>query len=77
MLIRDATYDDWPAIWPIFSEVVRAEETYAFDPDLPEGVVLDGEGSVCEVTNAAPAQYFIDVTITGRAAAFAALSTRR
>jgi L-amino acid N-acyltransferase YncA len=32
--IRDATPDDWPEIWPIFSEVVRAGETYAFDPAM-------------------------------------------
>lgn len=34
MEIRDATSDDWSAIWPIFSEVVRAGETYAFDPAI-------------------------------------------
>ena len=32
------------------------------------GVVLDGEGAVSEITNEAPAQYIIDVDITGRAA---------
>jgi L-amino acid N-acyltransferase YncA len=32
--IREATPDDWPEIWPIFSEVVRAGETYAFDPAM-------------------------------------------
>lgn len=32
------------------------------------GVVLDGEGAVNEITNEAPAQYLIDVDITGRAA---------
>lgn len=32
MLIRDATADDWDAIWPFFREVVQAQETYAFDP---------------------------------------------
>lgn len=32
--IRPATRDDWPAIWPIFDEVVRAGETYAFPLDL-------------------------------------------
>jgi L-amino acid N-acyltransferase YncA len=32
--IREATADDWPAIWPIFRETVRAGETYAYDPDL-------------------------------------------
>jgi L-amino acid N-acyltransferase YncA len=36
--IRDATDADWPAIWPIFAEVVRAGETYAFDEDMPEDV---------------------------------------
>ena len=33
-----------------------------------EGVVLDGEGAVNEITDAAPAQYFVDVTVHGRAA---------
>lgn len=33
-----------------------------------EGVVLDGEGAVSEITNAAPAQYFVDIHVTGRAA---------
>lgn len=32
-MIREATQDDWPSIWPIFSEVVSAGETYAYDPD--------------------------------------------
>jgi L-amino acid N-acyltransferase YncA len=34
MLIREATDDDWPAIHPIFAEVVAAGETYAFPEDL-------------------------------------------
>lgn len=33
-----------------------------------EGVVLDGEGAVNEITDAAPAQYFVDIEVTGRAA---------
>lgn len=33
-----------------------------------QGVVLDGEGAVSEITNEAPAQYLIDVDITGRGA---------
>jgi tripeptide aminopeptidase len=33
-----------------------------------EGAVMDGEGAVNEITDAAPAQYFVDVTIHGRAA---------
>ena len=34
MEIREATQDDWPQIWPIFSDVVQAGETYAFDPAM-------------------------------------------
>lgn len=34
MDIRTATDDDWPQIWPIFDEIVRAGETYAFPLDL-------------------------------------------
>ena len=33
-----------------------------------EGIVLDGEGAVNEITDAAPAQYFVDVQVHGRAA---------
>ncbi|MGH2601153.1 MAG: M20/M25/M40 family metallo-hydrolase, partial [Dehalococcoidia bacterium] len=33
-----------------------------------EGVVMDGEGAVNEITDAAPAQYFVDVEVHGRAA---------
>jgi L-amino acid N-acyltransferase YncA len=32
--IREAQADDWPQIWPILAETVRAGETYALDPDL-------------------------------------------
>jgi len=34
LTIRDATADDWQAIWPFFEATVRAQETYAYDPDL-------------------------------------------
>ncbi|TDW80969.1 MULTISPECIES: GNAT family N-acetyltransferase [Kribbella] len=34
--IREATADDWPAIWPFFHEIVTARETYTYDPDLTE-----------------------------------------
>ena len=30
--IRDYVGADWPAVWPIFQEVVAAGETYAYDP---------------------------------------------
>ena len=32
MLIREYTDADWPAVWPIFCEVVAAGDTYAYDP---------------------------------------------
>ncbi|MGK0444215.1 MAG: L-amino acid N-acyltransferase YncA [Bermanella sp.] len=32
MNIREATKSDWGNIWPIFSEIVSAGETYAYDP---------------------------------------------
>ncbi|QNN51629.1 GNAT family N-acetyltransferase [Nocardioides mesophilus] len=38
MQIREATDTDWDEIWPIFEAVVKAQETYAFDPDMPEQV---------------------------------------
>jgi hypothetical protein len=34
--VRDALAGDWDAIWPFFSEVVRAGETLAYDPDIGE-----------------------------------------
>jgi L-amino acid N-acyltransferase YncA len=34
--IRDATQDDWPAIWPFLSQIVAAGETYTYDRDLTE-----------------------------------------
>ena len=32
-MIRDALPGDWPAIWPIFEEIVRAGDTYAYPAD--------------------------------------------
>lgn len=34
MNIREATKSDWQSIWPIFSEIVSAGETYAYDPEI-------------------------------------------
>jgi GNAT superfamily N-acetyltransferase len=36
MLIRDATCDDWAAIWPFLRRIVAAGETYCYDRDLRE-----------------------------------------
>jgi L-amino acid N-acyltransferase YncA len=36
VLIREATPGDWPSIWPFFSRIVEAGETYAYDPEIEE-----------------------------------------
>ncbi|MFF6996875.1 GNAT family N-acetyltransferase [Streptomyces sp. NPDC008313] len=36
MLIRDATADDWPKIWPFWHRIVAAGDTYAWDPETSE-----------------------------------------
>jgi L-amino acid N-acyltransferase YncA len=33
---RQATESDWPAIWPIFLDVISSGDTYAFPPDMSE-----------------------------------------
>ncbi|GAB2875749.1 GNAT family N-acetyltransferase [Nocardioides pacificus] len=66
--IRGATADDWPAIWPIFSETVAAGETYAYPADLSSeqaralwvepapghAVVLTAEGQVLGTAKMGP-----------------------
>lgn len=34
--VREATGDDWPRIWPIVEEVVRAADTFAYEPAMTE-----------------------------------------
>ena len=57
MIIRTATADDWPRIWPFFRDIVAAGETYAYPEDLTEEtarplwmdghvVVADEEGTI-------------------------------
>lgn len=41
MLIREATPEDWPAIWPFFHAIVSAGETLTYPLDLGE---RDAEG---------------------------------
>ncbi|HKS51269.1 MAG TPA: GNAT family N-acetyltransferase [Pseudonocardiaceae bacterium] len=36
MLIRDAVFDDWAAIWPFLRRIVAAGETYCYDRGLTE-----------------------------------------
>ncbi|MFD7069028.1 GNAT family N-acetyltransferase [Streptomyces sp. NPDC059913] len=34
MMIREATSEDWPAIWPFFHEIVASGETFTYPLDL-------------------------------------------
>lgn len=34
MLIREATIEDWPAVWPFFQRIVTAGETFPYPQDL-------------------------------------------
>ncbi|MYW70060.1 GNAT family N-acetyltransferase [Streptomyces sp. SID8379] len=36
MMIRDFRADDWGRIWPFWRQIVRAGETYTWDPDTNE-----------------------------------------
>jgi L-amino acid N-acyltransferase YncA len=36
MMIREATQEDWPAIWPFFHAIVAAGETFTYPLDLDE-----------------------------------------
>jgi L-amino acid N-acyltransferase YncA len=36
MHIREATAEDWPAIWPFLHDIVAAGETYTWDRDVSE-----------------------------------------
>ena len=36
MIIREATEQDFAGIWPIFQEIVRAGETYAYPRDISQ-----------------------------------------
>ena len=66
MLIRIATDDDWPAIWPFLRQIVRDGETYVYDQDMTEAqarelwmvgppgrtvVAIDDEGAVIGTAN--------------------------
>ena len=36
MVVREATTDDWPAIWHIMRPIIEAGETYALETDMDE-----------------------------------------
>ncbi len=37
MLIRAATAEDWPALWPILQPIIAAGDTFTYDPQMTEG----------------------------------------
>jgi L-amino acid N-acyltransferase YncA len=41
LIIRRATAEDWPRIWPFFHEIVGARETYVYDPEITEARARD------------------------------------
>jgi L-amino acid N-acyltransferase YncA len=36
VIVRDATPDDWPAIWSFMSRIVAAGDTFTYDPAMGE-----------------------------------------
>ena len=69
MTIRDATPEDWAAIWPFFREIVTASETYAYDPNMDEAEgrrtwMIDPPGRTVVATDA-------DGTVLGTASMYA------
>jgi GNAT superfamily N-acetyltransferase len=41
MRIREVTAEDWRQIWPFLRQIVKAGETYAYDPDMDEGTARE------------------------------------
>lgn len=42
MVIRRATLDDWPGIWPFMHQIAAAGETFSWDRDVGEHDARDG-----------------------------------
>ena len=41
LMIRTFADADWPQVWPIVRDVVRAQETFTYDPELTEDRARD------------------------------------
>jgi GNAT superfamily N-acetyltransferase len=65
-VIRDATAEDWLAVWPIYARIVRATDTFSYDPAIDEDaaremwmvrppgrttVAIDDEGRIVGTAN--------------------------
>ncbi|MEG8183629.1 GNAT family N-acetyltransferase [Nocardia terpenica] len=42
MQVREYVPADWPQVWPIIREIVRAGETFVYDPAMTEEQARDG-----------------------------------
>ena len=60
MLIKDATLQDWPGIWPIVHRVVAAGETFTWDRDTTE------EGARASWLHDRPGRTFVAVAEDGQ-----------
>ncbi len=36
VIVRDATPEDWPAIWAFMAQIVTAGDTFTYDPKMTE-----------------------------------------
>jgi GNAT superfamily N-acetyltransferase len=41
LIIRDADRADWAGIWPFFSTIITARQTYTYDPELTSAAAAD------------------------------------
>lgn len=41
MIVREYAHADWPQVWPIVREIVRAGETFTYDPAMTEQQARD------------------------------------
>ena len=37
LTIREATEQDWQAVWPFFQDIVKRADTYGIDPEISKG----------------------------------------
>ena len=67
--VRDATPEDWPALWPILQPIIAAGDTFSYDPEMDEAearetwmlappartaVAVTADGTVAGTANAHP-----------------------
>lgn len=71
MMIRQAVAEDFTAIWPIFEQVARAGDTYAYSVDITEQqafeawMVLPRQTYVCEIDQHIVGTYYLKTNAAG------------